>query len=93
MSAVPGRSLSHAIADYLGLTDDALRDGLRSGSTLLDAVAATGRTVDGLRRAVAEALDAGLYKAVRDGRLTVARAAALQAHTGERADRIIGLTA
>ncbi len=93
MSTTPGKSLSHAIADYLGLSDEALRDGLRSGSTLVDAVAATGRTVDGLRRAIAAALDAGLYKAVRDGRLTLTRAATLQTHSLERADRIIGLPA
>jgi hypothetical protein len=89
MTHLPGRSLSRAIADYLGLSEDALRDGVRSGSTLLDAVAATGRSVEGLRLALVAAIDAGLYAAVRDGRLSLSRAAALQAGSRERADRIL----
>jgi hypothetical protein len=89
MTRLPGKSLSRAIADYLGLSEDALRSGVRSGSSLLDAVAATGRSVEGLRQALVAAIDAGLYKAVREGRLSLARAAALQAGSWSRADRII----
>jgi len=90
MRTLPGKTLSRTIADYLGLSEEALRDGIRSGSTVLEAVASTGRTVEGLRLALVTAIDAGLYKAVREGRLSLSRAAVLQAGATAWADRIIG---
>jgi len=44
---------------------------------VLEAVASTGRTVEGLRLALVTAIDSGLYKAVREGRLSLSRAGRL----------------
>jgi hypothetical protein len=73
----PGGHLD-AAASYLGLSEDALRDRLHSGSTLADVAKAQGKTVDGLVDALVADEKQELEQAVKDGRLTAAQAQRLE---------------
>src|SRR3954451_17719439 len=58
-------------ATYLGLTEQQLRDKLQSGKSLAAIAKATnGKTVDGLKAAIKDALTKRLDQAVKDGHLT-----------------------
>ena len=58
-------------ASYLGLTEQQLRDKLQSGQSLADIAKATnGKTVDGLKAAIKDALTKHLDQQVNDGHLT-----------------------
>ncbi len=59
-------------ATYLGLTEDQLRTQLASGKSLADIAKAQGKSVDGLKQAMIDAVQAKLDQAVKDGRLTSA---------------------
>lgn len=62
-----GGEVGSAVADYLGLTERALRDQLADGRSLADVARAQGRTVDGLEDAVVAATKTQLDRAVDDG--------------------------
>ena len=57
-------------AQYLGLTPQQLRSEIRSGSTLAQVTAASGKTASGLEQAVQAAVTTRLDRAVAAGRLT-----------------------
>jgi hypothetical protein len=59
-----------AAAEYLGLSEDELRDALRDGDTLADVAEEREKPVDELVRAMVDAARADLDEAVEDGRLT-----------------------
>jgi hypothetical protein len=58
------------IATYLGLKPDELRTQLESGKTLTDIATAQGKTVDGLKSAITDAVTKRLDAAVTAGKLT-----------------------
>jgi polyhydroxyalkanoate synthesis regulator phasin len=79
-----------AAAEYLGLTEDELRDRLRDGDTLAEIAKAEGKPVDGLVDAlVADATDR-IDEAVENGRLTEEQATelkeGLEARTQDRVE-------
>lgn len=57
-------------ADYLGLTEEELREQLRDGKSLADVAKAQGKDVAGLKAALKTALTKRLDEAVKDGKLT-----------------------
>jgi hypothetical protein len=59
-----------AAANYLGLSEAALRSRLNSGQTLAQIAKAEGKSVDGLKAALVKDVKDKLGAAVRDGRLS-----------------------
>jgi polyhydroxyalkanoate synthesis regulator phasin len=59
-----------AAATYLGLSEEELRESLRSGETLAEIATELDKTVEGLTQAMVDAATADLEQAVADGRLT-----------------------
>ncbi|HEX8051837.1 MAG TPA: hypothetical protein VF517_02525, partial [Thermoleophilaceae bacterium] len=59
-----------AAADYLGLSEDQLRDQLMDGKSLADVAKAKNKSVDGLKDAMEKAIRADIAKAVKAKRLT-----------------------
>src|SRR5262245_44639144 len=59
-----------AAAAYLGLSEEELRDSIESGKTLADVATAQGKSVDGLKQAMLDAVKADLDKAVANGDIT-----------------------
>jgi flagellar hook-length control protein FliK len=78
-----------AAADYLGITDEALRTSLREGSTLAEIAQEKGKSVDGLKAALVAAAKADLAQAVEDGRLTEARQTEILADLPSRIDDLV----
>jgi hypothetical protein len=73
----PGEYHHHGLdeaADFLGLTEDALRTQLESGKTLAQVARDQGKPVDGLIDALVAEEQQELDEAVADGRLTQAQA-------------------
>jgi hypothetical protein len=68
-----GDSLA-AAAKYLGLSESALRDQLRSGKSLADVAKAQSKDLDGLKDAILAAAKSDIDKAVSDKRLTQSQA-------------------
>lgn len=68
----PGHHLD-AAASYLGMSEDALRAKLESGSTLAQVAKDAGKSVDGLVDALVADERAELDQAVKDGRITEAQ--------------------
>jgi predicted DNA-binding protein (UPF0251 family) len=63
-----------AAAEYLGVSEDALRSQLMSGKSLAEVAKAKGRSVSGLEQAMVAASKAQLEAAVKKGYLTAAQA-------------------
>jgi len=78
-----------AAADYLGITEEALRTSLREGSTLAEIADEKGKSVDGLKDALVAAAKADLAEAVEDGRLTAAQQAEIVADLPDRIDDLV----
>jgi len=78
-----------AAADYLGITEGALRTSLRGGSTLAELAEEKGKSVDGLKDALVAAAKADLAEAVEDGRLTAAQQAEVVADLPDRIDDLV----
>ena len=68
-----------AAADYLGLTPEKLLSELRSGRTPAQIASAQGKTLDGLRTAIVQALSARLDRAIKAGLITQAQASRILA--------------
>lgn len=66
----PKRAGFGAAAKYLGLTDLQLFNQLRSGKSLADVAGSRGKSVDGLKTAIRDAVKTDLDAAVKDQRLT-----------------------
>jgi hypothetical protein len=80
-------------ADYLGLTEQQLREQLQSGKSLADVVKATsGKSVDGLKAALKAKVTARLAEAVKDKHLTQAQADKIADELDQHLDDIINNT-
>lgn len=80
-------------AEYLGITEEQLREQLRDGKSLADIARATnGKSVEGLKAALKTNVTAKLDEAVKDGHLTQEQRDKLAANLDERIDRIVDLT-
>jgi hypothetical protein len=77
-----------AAADYLGLTDEALKTSL-ADSTLAEIAAEQGKSIDGLKAALTAAAKADIAEAVEDGRLTAAQQTEILAGLSERIDDLV----
>lgn len=78
-----------AAADYLGLTDEALKTSLRAGSTLAEIAEEQGKPVDGLKAALVAAAKADLADAVEDGRITAEQQTEILADLPDRIDDLV----
>jgi lambda repressor-like predicted transcriptional regulator len=78
-----------AAADYLGLTEAQLRDELDDGDSLGDVARQKGKSVDGLKTALRNAVKKDLDKAVADGDLTREQADNLSEKLSEGIDRLV----
>jgi hypothetical protein len=65
--AFPGADLLETAADYLGMTEAAVREALRDGKSLADLAEDKGKSVDGLKRALRNAIREDADQAVEDG--------------------------
>ncbi|MDA0181375.1 hypothetical protein OJ997_13805 [Solirubrobacter phytolaccae] len=80
-------------AEYLGLTQEQLREQLRDGKSLADIAKATsGKTVEGLKAALKAKTTERLDQAVKDGHLTQAQRDKIAADLDERIDDVVNLT-
>ena len=78
-----------AAAGYLGITEAALQTSLNGGSTLADIAKEKGKSVDGLKAALAAAAKTDLAQAVEDGRLTEAQQSRMLAGLSDRIDGLV----
>src|SRR5438094_497482 len=67
------RGIFRVAADYLGLTPRELFQQLRSGKSLAEIATAQGKSVDGLKSAILDAVKKRLDAAVANDRITSAR--------------------
>jgi hypothetical protein len=87
--AFGGGELLETAADYLGVTEPQLRQELRDGESLADVAREQGKSVDGLKTALRNAIEADLDKAVEDGVLDRDRASDLQEELSEHVDELV----
>jgi ribosomal protein S20 len=78
-----------AAADYLGVTAEQLRTELEDGDSLADVAREKGKSVDGLKAAMRNALKADLDKAVDDGVVTQEQADSLYEKLAPGIDRLV----
>lgn len=76
-------------ADYLGLSEEQLREALRDGRSLADVAKERNTSVDGLKAALKRALTERLDKAVKDGHLTEAQKQEFLERADERIDAVV----
>jgi hypothetical protein len=78
-----------AAADYLGITDEALKTSLGEGATLAEIAEEKGKSVEGLKDALAAAAKADIATAVEDGQLTEAQQSDILAGLPDRIDDLV----
>jgi hypothetical protein len=78
-----------AAAKYLGLSESALHQQIESGKTLAEVAKARGKSVDGLKDAMKDAIRADLDKAVKADRLTETMRKQMLADLDQRIDAIV----
>jgi hypothetical protein len=98
----PGPSFGHralgfgaifsAAADYLGISTQTLRTDLESGKSLADVAQAAGKSVDGLKTAILDAVKKQLDSEVAAGRLTAAQEQDMFAKLTARIDELVNGT-
>ena len=76
-------------AEYLGLSEDEVRERLEAGSTLAEVAEAEDKSVDGLEQALLEAARERIDQAVEDGDLTQEQAERLLEGLEERIDHFV----
>ena len=81
-----------AAADYLGLTEDALRARLADGKTLAQIAEAEGKSVAGLQQALVADVKEQLAAAVKDGKLTEEQAANMLERYTEHVEALVNGT-
>jgi polyhydroxyalkanoate synthesis regulator phasin len=81
-----------AAADYLGLSVAELRNRLAKGQSLADVAKAQGKSVDGLKRAIRDAVKKRLDAAVSNGALTKDQAKAILDRFEARLDDLVNRT-
>jgi hypothetical protein len=79
-------------AEYLGLTEEQLREQLKDGKSLADVAKAQNKDVAGLKAALKTALTERLDEAVKDGHLTEAQKTKMLADIDSRLDDLINGT-
>jgi hypothetical protein len=80
-------------AEYLGITEEQLREQLRDGKSLADIAKATnGKSVEGLKAAIKADTTKRLDEAVKDGHLTQEQRDKIAAELDKRIDDIVNLT-
>jgi hypothetical protein len=84
-----GQPVFSAVASYLGLTQAQLRDQLLAGKSLAQVATAQGKTLSGLKSAIAAAVTARINA---DSRLTAAQKAALIAEMKSHLDAMVNAT-
>jgi ribosomal protein S20 len=84
-----GAGLMRAAADYLGVDEDDIREGLGEGKSLADLAEDRGKSVDGLKRALRDAMREDVDRAVDDGVLTKEQADRLAAKFGAAVDKLV----
>ena len=84
----PGIDLEwfEAAAEYLGLTDEQVRNRLGNGRSLAEIAEAENKSVDGLVDTLVEEKETALNEAVDDGRLTESQADAMRENLRERVE-------
>ncbi len=82
----------HAAAQYLGLSDAALRHRLASGRSLAQVARARGKSVDGLEATLKDAMRKRLDRAVERGRLTKSEEQDLLRGLDERLETLLRLS-
>jgi hypothetical protein len=84
--------LGAAAADYLGLTEAQLHEQLSSGKSLAQIAKDKGKSTDGLKQALHDAVKQDLAEAAKAGRITQAQADEALDRFDERADDLINRT-
>jgi hypothetical protein len=87
-----GSGLGEAAAKYLGLTEAELRTQLESGKSLAEIAKAQGKSTDGLKKALHDAVKGDLDAAVKAGRITQAQADEALSRFDARVDDLISRT-
>ena len=81
-----------AAAEYLGVTEEELRESLRNGRSLADVAEAEGKSVDGLKEALIADAKTRLDEAVTEEKLTREQADRILARLREGIDSIVNAT-
>jgi hypothetical protein len=81
-----------AAASYLGISTQTLRTDLESGKSLADVATAAGKSVDGLKTAILDAVKKQLDSEVAAGRLTAAQEQEMLADLTARIDKLVNAT-
>jgi lambda repressor-like predicted transcriptional regulator len=85
----PGADLMETAADYLGMTEADVRAALRDGKSLADLAKDKGKSVDGLKNALRNAIRQDADQAVEDGALTKTQADRLVEKFGNAVDKFV----
>lgn len=85
-------SLLRVAAEYVGVAPRELVRELRAGRSLAQVAAAHGKTREGLKSALVDAVEARLDRALAAGRITAAQHAERLARVEQRVDRVIDRT-
>jgi lambda repressor-like predicted transcriptional regulator len=85
----PGAGLMKAAADYLGVDDADIREALGEGKSLADLAENRGKSVDGLKTALRDAVRQDADRAVEDGVLTKQQADRLTKKFGAAVDKLV----
>jgi hypothetical protein len=85
----PDAGLMKAAADYLGVDEADIREALGEGKSLADFAEDKGKSVDGLKRTLRDALREDADRAVEDGVLTKEQADRLAEKFGAAVDKLV----
>jgi hypothetical protein len=85
----PDAGLMKAAADYLGVDEADIREALGEGKSLADLAEDKGKSVDGLKRTLRDALREDADRAVEDGVLTKEQADRLAEKFGAAVDKLV----
>jgi polyhydroxyalkanoate synthesis regulator phasin len=86
---LPGTDVLDAAADYLAMDEPDVRAALRDGKSLADLAKHEGKSVDGLKKALRDAIRKEADQAVEKGVLTKENADRLVARFGSAVDRLV----
>jgi lambda repressor-like predicted transcriptional regulator len=87
--ALPGTDLVETAADYLGIDGADVREALRDGKSLADVAEEKGKSVDGLKEALHDAIRKDADQAVEDGVLTNRQADRLVEKLGNAVEKLV----
>ncbi|MFZ4515355.1 MAG: hypothetical protein ACOYN3_03515 [Acidimicrobiia bacterium] len=81
--------LAAAAATALGMTTDELKDALKGGQTIEQIAQSKGVSIDTVKQALTDAVNAAIDKAVTDGKLTADQATKAKEKTAERVSNFV----